>query len=123
MESTMNMSTVSLVTGGNPHQSCIDACMKCAQICEECFDMCLKEEDVKARINCIKSLQDCAQICSLTAWAMSRGSENINVLCNACATICDMCANECSMFKDQHCESCTDICRQCASECKKMASM
>lgn len=85
--------------------------------------MCLQEQDVKARANCIKTLQDCAEICTAAACYMSRGSGSIKEICNVCAAICDKCAAECNMFKDQHCEACVDTCRQCADECRKMANM
>ena len=123
MPSTMNMPVVSLMPGGHPNQSCIDACAKCAQICQECFNLCLQEADVKARINCIKTLQDCAEICSTAACYMSRESGNEKDICNLCAAICDKCASECDMFKDQHCQTCAETCRICADECRRMASM
>lgn len=121
MQSTMDMPVVSLMTNGHPHQVCIDACTKCAQICQECFNMCLQEADVKQRTNCIKTLQDCAGACELAVCIMSRSTGNIKEVCNFCAIICEKCASECDMFKDQHCPTCADTCRQCASECRDMA--
>lgn len=114
------MATTSLIAGGNPNQLCIDMCAKCAQICEECFNLCLQEADVNARMNCIKTLQDCAEICSTAACYMSRGSGNIKDLCRLCATICDKCAAECNMFNDPHCQTCAATCKACAEECRKM---
>lgn len=122
MFATMNIPT-SIKQGGNPHQNCIDLCVKCAQICQECLTMCLQEEDVKSRINCIKTLQDCSEICSTAACFMSRESSNAIEICNACADICNTCATECGMFEDQHCKSCADVCKQCASECRNMSNM
>ncbi|MDP4142879.1 MAG: four-helix bundle copper-binding protein [Bacillota bacterium] len=120
MQATVNVPTVSLLSGGNPHQSCIDACMKCVQICQECITLCLNEADVKSRINCIKTLQDCAEICSTTACYISRGSGSIKNISALCASICEKCATECSVFQDQHCKACADVCHSCASECRKM---
>ncbi|GKU24558.1 hypothetical protein CFOLD11_13840 [Clostridium folliculivorans] len=34
--------------------------------------------------------------------------------CKMCATICDACAKECSIFKDEHCQKCADECRRMA---------
>ena len=82
MQATMNMPVTSLISGGNPMQSCIDSCTKCAQICEECFNLCLQEADVKARMNCIKTLQDCAEICYTSASYISRSSGSIKEICN-----------------------------------------
>ena len=121
MEETQNKPQNSLILGGNPMQTCIDACIKCAQICEECFTLCLLEPDVNERINCIKTLQDCSEICSTSACLMMRNSKNIKEVCDACAVICETCATECGMFKDEHCKSCADTCHHCANECIKMS--
>ena len=123
MGTTMTNPVDSLISGGNPMQSCIDVCSKCAQICQECLNLCLQEADVKERINCIKTLQDCSEICSTSACFMSRSSGNIKELCNVCAIICENCATECSMFKDVHCQTCADTCHQCSNECGKMVNM
>jgi hypothetical protein len=122
MQATMNVPVVSLMPNGNPYQNCIDACAKCAQVCQECFNLCLQEADVKCRINCIKTLQDCAEICSTAACFMSRGSGSIKEVCSLCSSICDKCAIECGMFKDKHCQACADTCRQCATECMNMSN-
>lgn len=103
-------------------QSCIDACMKCVQICQECLKLCLEETDAKARENCIKELQDCAEICSLSACFMSRGSRHVKYVANVCESICRRCADTCAAFQDPHCKTCADTCRQCADECSKMSS-
>ncbi len=55
-------------------QSCIDSCNDCMQACEECLTSCLKETDVQARIHCIHTLRDCADICATAAQWMARGS-------------------------------------------------
>jgi hypothetical protein len=123
MTTTMEKSTSSLIQKGNPNQTCIDACVLCAQICQECLNMCLQEDDVKARVNCIKTLQDCSEICVLTAGYMSRSSGSIKDVCNVCAAICEKCATECDEFQDQHCQTCAGTCNQCATECKSMGNM
>ncbi|EKQ51882.1 MULTISPECIES: four-helix bundle copper-binding protein [unclassified Clostridium] len=123
MQSTMIRQVDSLILGGNPMQSCIDSCTKCLQICQECLNLCLHEDDVKQRMNCIKTLQDCSEICVSSVCFMSRSSENMKDICNTCATICDKCATECSMFTEQHCQTCADVCRQCANECRNMMNM
>ncbi|WPC39463.1 four-helix bundle copper-binding protein [Clostridium sp. JS66] len=112
-----------LMAPSTQYQACIDACNKCAQLCQECFRMCLLEADVKAREHCIMDLVDCAEICSTAACAMSRRSFHVNELCSSCATICDECASECNKFPQEHCKMCADACRQCANECRKMDNM
>jgi len=40
-----------------------------------------------------------------------------------CATVCDACAKEWDMFKDDHCQKCSQECRTCAEEwleCKNL---
>lgn len=123
MEATMTRPVESLIAERNPMQSCIDACSKCVQICQECLNLCLQESDARSRMYCIKTLQDCSEICSTSVCFMSRGSGHIKEIWSACATICEACADECSNFGDQHCQTCADVCRQCASECRNMLNM
>ncbi|SDQ95005.1 protein of unknown function [Virgibacillus subterraneus] len=101
---------------------CIEACLKCARACEECTTACLLEPDVQARIRCIQTLNDCAEICFQSAAYMSRNSTFANQHCQICATICDACAVECEKFKDNHCQECAKICRECAEACRNMVS-
>ena len=107
----------------NNYQSCIDACTKCAQTCYACFDACLNEPDVNARKNCIKALVECAQMCQMSAAVMAMNGQSAKEHCKLCATICDKCAQECAMFKDNHCQNCAQECKKCADECRKMAGM
>ncbi len=55
------------------HQSCIDACVKCAQECEHCGDACIGENHPECARICI----DCADICWSCAGFMSRGSSQM----------------------------------------------
>ena len=104
----------------NDYQKCIDACNRCAQACYECFEACLSEADVRARTKCIKMLVECAQMCQMSAAGMASNGRFIKEHCNLCATVCDACAQECNMFKDQHCKQCAQECRTCAQECREM---
>ena len=101
---------------------CIEECLKCARACEECVTACLQEPDVQSRIRCIQHLNDCAEICFLSASYMARNSANVQALCALCASICEACATECEQFKDDHCQECARICRSCAEACRQMAS-
>lgn len=103
------------------YQKCIDACNRCAQACDECTKLCLNEPDVQARKACIGTLIECAAICKQSACFMSFDSQYAKDLCKLCATICENCATECGMFKDDHCVKCTNECNACAAECKAMA--
>ena len=111
-----------ILTGSmNNNQKCIDECTKCAQACKECFTLCLNEPDVQARKNCISMLMECSCICKEAAAFMSMNAQHSKELCGLCSVICTKCAQECSMFKDNHCTECSQICNSCADECMKMS--
>jgi hypothetical protein len=104
-------------------ESCIAACNDCADACDMCASACLQEDDVKMMARCIALDIDCAQICRVAAAVMARGGPAANVICQACAAICDMCADECAKHSMQHCQDCAAACRRCAEECRRMGSM
>lgn len=122
MTTTMQMPTT-LMPANQEYQSCMDALNKCAQICGECYSLCLQQSHLGDRSNCINALMDCSEICMTTASFISRRSKHIKEISNLCADICEKCANECSSFSDQHNQMCADTCRQCASECRSMVNM
>lgn len=102
-------------------QSCIEACVRCAQECEHCGEACLHEKGMTELAACISLDSDCAQICWTAAAYMSRGSEFSAGVCELCAEICDACAEECQRHSHDHCKSCAKACQRCAEECRKMA--
>lgn len=104
-------------------QSCISACLECAQECEHCANSCLDERDLTKMVECIRLDRECADICWTVAAMMSRGSRFVHDLCEHCAEICDACGAECRKFKMDHCQRCADACERCADECRKMASV
>ncbi len=73
--------------------------------------------------NCIKILVECAQMCEMSSGIMSMNGQFAKEHCQLCATICDKCAQECEMFKDDHCQKCAQECHTCANECRNMANM
>ena len=96
----------------------IDALAKCAAECNHCAIACLDEKDVKMLARCIKLDIDCAEICSLAASYVSRGSEHAHHILNECAEICEACAEECEKHSHmEHCKKCGDACRSCADLC------
>jgi len=48
---------------------CIEQCLSCAQACTACADACLSESDEQLPMlrKCIRTDEDCADICSTTA--------------------------------------------------------
>jgi len=103
-------------------QSCIEACVRCAEECEHCAIACLNEPDPKPMARCIALDIDCAKICWDAAAYMCRGSEFMNQVCHLCATICDACGAECEKHQHiEHCRACAEACRRCAEACRRMA--
>jgi hypothetical protein len=100
--------------------ACIAACNFCADTCDYCAASCLQEADPKMMARCIALDTDCAQLCRLAAGYMARGSESARTICEACARICTLCADECGKHQMDHCQHCAQACRQCADECRKM---
>jgi len=96
----------------------LDALYNCAAECNHCATACLDEQDVKMLAKCINLDIDCADICTLTATLIARGSEHGNHLLEECAEICNACADECEKHQQmEHCKSCAEACRKCAEAC------
>ncbi len=101
----------------------IDALNNCATECNHCATACLDEQDVKMLARCIKLDIDCADICTLIATLIARGSEHGKHLLKECAEVCNACADECEKHAAmgmEHCKTCAEACRRCAEECSKM---
>jgi hypothetical protein len=103
------------------YQTCIQACLDCAQECEHCANACLDEPDVAAMAECIRLDRDCSNTCFLAAAFMSRGSQFMHELCRLCAEISEACGAECRRHEFDHCQRCADACERCADECRQMA--
>jgi Domain of Unknown Function (DUF326) len=102
----------------------IDALNNCIMECNHCAAACLEEADVKMLTRCIKLDIDCADICSLTASLIARGSEHANHLLEECAEVCGACAEECEKHSQmEHCKQCAEACRACAEACSHLAEI
>ena len=106
--------------GYHNYKTCIEACLKCAAICNHCASSCTQEEDVKMMAKCIQLDMECAVICYAAAQLMSLGSDKAKEVCKICVDICEVCSNECSNHHNEHCQECLQACMQCAEECRKM---
>jgi hypothetical protein len=102
-------------------QSCIDACVQCAQECEHCVTACLGESDVQNMAACIRLDRDCAAICWTAVAFMSRRSEFDAEVCRLCASVCAACGSECGKHSHDHCRRCAEACQRCAEACRQMA--
>jgi Domain of Unknown Function (DUF326) len=109
--------------GYHTYKTCIEACLRCAAICNHCASSCTQEEDVKMMAGCIQLDMECAAICYAAAQLMSMGSSKAMELCRICADICEACGAECAKHThSQHCQECAAACKECAAECRKMAA-
>ncbi|HLA54830.1 MAG TPA: four-helix bundle copper-binding protein [Flavobacterium sp.] len=107
--------------GYHYYKTCIDACLRCAAICNHCASACTLEDDVKMMAACIRLDMECAETCYAAAKLMSFGSENSADICRICAKICELCREECAKHDNEHCQECAEACRECAEKCAAMA--
>ncbi len=110
------------MTGYHTYKNSIEACLKCAAICNHCASSCTQEEDVKMMAGCIQLDMECAALCYAAAQLMSLGSSKAKEFCKLCADICEQCGAECSKHQTEHCQECAQACKECADECRKMAA-
>ena len=107
----------------NHFKSCIDACLECVAICNQCAVACLNEKDTEHLKRCIELDLDCATVCRSTVELMSRSSSFADSYCRLCADVCAACAEECERHAamHDHCRLCAEACRRCADACMAMA--
>ncbi|HEV2833180.1 MAG TPA: four-helix bundle copper-binding protein [Hanamia sp.] len=108
--------------GYHTYQTCIEACLNCAAICNHCASSCTQEDDVKMMARCIQLDMECSAMCYASAQLMSLGSDKAKDICRLCAAICNECGNECAKHETEHCQECAAACKKCAEECEKMAA-
>lgn len=108
------------IMGYHEFKKCIEACLKCAALCNHCATSCLQEKDIKMMAICIQLDMECAAICYAAAQLMSLGSKQAAAICKLCADLCEACSAECAKHDNVHCKECADACKACVDECRKM---
>lgn len=68
-------------------------------------------------------LRDCADICTITAKYLARGSMFSRCIALLCADICDACGAECARFPDEMSQNCAQVCFHCARACRSFVGM
>lgn len=103
----------------------IDVCRNCAHSCEECFAYIIEGDavDVHSRIKLIEILNDCIDICNVSARYLNRYSRFSTSICQLCSEICTSCAEICEPFNDTSFRTCTKLCRECAEICHNITEM
>ena len=110
---------VSQIDGLSDEQrTCIENCREATEVCEWCADECLGEPEME---ECARLCRDVADLTSLHARFMARGSEYSETLAEACTAACEACADECDSHDADHCEVCAEVLRECAETCRQMA--
>jgi len=108
--------------GYHSYKDCIEACLRCAAICNHCASSCTQEDDVKMMARCIQLDMECAAVCYAAAQLISLGSNKAQKICGLCADIGEACGAECAKHTHmEHCRECAEACKRCAEECRKMA--
>lgn len=122
----LDASPVSVDLGAAEVAAAIDACLNCVQACTACADADVVEEDVEEMRTCIALDQNCADVCAVTARALSRPAHSdrfvVHRLLQACSRLCEECAEECARHADhhRHCAICEKACRACARACNAL---
>lgn len=114
------------MTETNPKmKECIENCQDCYTACRDTEVHCLQMGGKHAEASHIRILQDCADICWVSAEFMRRGSELHSQVCKVCADACQKCADDCRRVggDDDQMQQCADACEKCANSCKEMAQM
>ena len=103
-------------------EKCIANCTECANICVVTITHCLQKGGKHAAAEHVRKLQDCAELCRLSASAMLRESELHKKICGVCAEACHACAESCEEFTgDSQMEKCAEVCRRTAESCREMS--
>lgn len=99
-------------------RDCIENCNEASEVCEWCADECLGDAEME---ECARLCRDVADLASLHARFMARGSDYSGDLAKACADACEACADECEQHDADHCQVCADVLKECAESCRNMA--
>lgn len=103
-------------------QNCIEKCIDCHQACEQLIQYCLEKGEDSAEPHHIRTLQDCTELCAISANLMMRESAFHNRICLLCADVCTACAESCDTYPDDEAmKMCGEICQQCAEACRASA--
>ena len=101
-------------------RECLVRCREAAAACERCADE--SAPHGSEMVECVRLCRDVADVASLHARALARGSAHREALAGLCATVCEDCADECDRHDHDHCRACVDVLRECAEACEAMVA-
>ena len=105
----------------NHHKPLIDALFECVNACEHCALESYSEQPLETNIHRLLLNRDCADLCTLTARFVARGSAYSQYLLAQCADVCRAYSKVCeeSWAGMKHCQNCcVDACRRCEQACR-----
>lgn len=117
----MALTAIDHVEADSRMATCIDNCFEAAQAAEWCADQCIELGDAEMA-RCVRLCRDVADVATLHARFMARGSDVESDLAATCAELCEECAAECEQFDHMHCQVCANVLQTCAESCRDMAS-
>jgi hypothetical protein len=92
---------------------------QCQETCTETVMHSLKEGGDYAKIEHIRILLDCSEICQVAVNFFLRDSDYAGNIIELCADICEECAQSCETFDGhEHMKNCAMVCRTCAEDCR-----
>jgi len=103
-------------------RECIRECETCHGVCLDTLNQCLGRGGPAADPEQLRLLLDCAEICQTSANFMRRNSALHVETCQACAAVCERCAESCEGDADEALDACAAVCRRCAESCRQLCS-
>jgi hypothetical protein len=100
----------------------LESLMTCIASCERCADACLEEHGME-HAHVLRLARDCADICTITARFIGRGSPYAQELLLLCITLCKACEKECRKYDELPTLDCAAACRECHMNCEAYATM
>jgi hypothetical protein len=98
----------------------LHALATCHQTCHSMAMVhCLELGGDHARPQHLRLMQDCADICAVTADFIGRKSQFHTQISAFCVQICETCAEACEKLGRM--EACVTACRECAARCRDVA--
>lgn len=105
-------------------QDCIQACLECHSVCLQTIQHCLERGGKHARLEHIRLLTNCAEICQTSANFMLSGSVLHARTCEVCAIVCEACEKSCREMEDgEQMRFCAEACRRCAASCRGLSGV
>lgn len=102
---------------------CIQECTSCHAVCLNATKHILDRGGDLAEPGLMRVVQDCAEICQVSADFMLRGSGLHGLICETCAVVCEACAQHCEGHPDEVLRACAESCRSCSRSCHDMVTM